>query len=169
MSFNFLLDMFWSSVYGYQLKNTGNENDAEDITIQTFAKAFNKIHSFNEEYQFNTWLIAISKNLYQDSLRKRKSSIQLKSTEEDEEGIYNIADNTLSPEDKIIIEQDLTKLLRDIKRLKPKYQEVISLRFFQELSYKEISAQIDEPVNNIKIKLLRAKKLLAEIIKKNNQ
>jgi len=58
-------------------------------------------------------------------------------------------------------------LLKDIKQLKPKYQEVIQLRYFQELSYREISEQIQEPMNNVKVKLLRAKKLLAAIIKKN--
>ncbi|SNR16305.1 RNA polymerase, sigma-24 subunit, ECF subfamily [Tenacibaculum jejuense] len=162
------MDFYWGSVYGYQLKNTGNENDAEDITIQTFAKAFNKIHLYNEEYEFNTWLIAISKNLYQDLIRKRKSSIQFKASTADEDKIYDIVDDTPSPEDKIIKEQNLAKLLRDIKKLKPKYQEVINLRFFQELSYKEISSHIDEPINNVKVKLLRAKKLLAEIIKKSD-
>jgi len=48
--------------------------------------------------------------------------------------------------------------------LKPHYQEVINLRYFQELSYKEIAIELKEPLNNIKVKLLRAKKLLAEII-----
>ncbi|TCP22161.1 RNA polymerase sigma-70 factor (ECF subfamily) [Tenacibaculum skagerrakense] len=166
MSFNFLLDAFWAIVYGYQLKNVANENDAEDITIQTFAKAFNKIHTFNEEYQFSTWLIAISKNIHQDILRKSKSSPVIKSSKADDEA-YKVIDDAPSPEDTIITEQNLAKLLKDIKQLKPKYQEVINLRFFQELSYKEISEQLDEPMNNVKVKLLRAKKLLAEIIEKN--
>jgi len=61
-------------------------------------------------------------------------------------------------------EQNLKKLLHDIKKLKPHYQEVINLRYFQELSYKEIAKKLDEPMNNIKVKLLRAKKLLAELI-----
>ncbi|CAL2094171.1 RNA polymerase sigma-70 factor, ECF subfamily [Tenacibaculum sp. 190524A05c] len=166
MSFNYLLDTYWSNVYGYQLKKVNNENDAEDITIQTFAKAFNKIHTFNKEYQFSTWLIAISKNIHQDILRKRKPSLIVQSSKVDEEA-YKVIDDSPSPEDKIITEQNLAKLLRDIKQLKPKYQEVINLRFFQELSYKEISEQLDEPMNNVKVKLLRAKKLLAEIIEKN--
>jgi RNA polymerase sigma-70 factor (ECF subfamily) len=57
--------------------------------------------------------------------------------------------------------------LQFIKILKPHYQEVIQLRYFQEMSYQEIANTIDEPLNNVKIKLLRAKKLLAEIIEKN--
>jgi RNA polymerase sigma-70 factor (ECF subfamily) len=81
--------------------------------------------------------------------------------------VYQIADENPTPEDTVIGEQNLAKLLRDIKQLKPKYQEVIQLRYFQEMSYKEISEQLEEPVNNVKIKLLRAKKVLAEIIKKS--
>ena len=165
ISFNFLLDTFWGSVYHYQLSKVKNDNEAEDITIRTFSKAFDKINTFNEEYQFKTWLITISKNVYIDFLRKKKSSIIVETTKEQEEAAFRIIDNSPSPEDKIITEQNLAKLLRDIKKLKPKYQEVINLRFFQELSYKEISEKIGEPINNVKVKLLRAKKLLAEIIK----
>ncbi len=167
MAFSFLLDTFWMYVYNYQLKKTQNENDAEDITIQTFSKAFDKIYTFDENYTFKTWLISISKNVYIDFLRKKKSSISIKTTQKQEDRIYLVADNSPTPEDKIITEQNLAQLLQDIKLLKPKYQEVIMLRFFHELSYKEISEQIKEPMNNVKVKLLRAKKLLAEIIKKS--
>ncbi|WP_422091855.1 RNA polymerase sigma factor [Tenacibaculum ovolyticum] len=166
LSFNFLLDTFWGNVYHYQLSKIKNDNDAEDITIRTFSKAFDKIHTFDEKYQFKTWLISISKNVYIDSLRKKKTSILLDTSKEQEEAAFRVIDKSPSPEDKIITEQNLAKLLKDIKKLKPKYQEIINLRFFQELSYKEISEIIGEPMNNVKIKLLRAKKLLAEIIKK---
>ncbi len=166
IAFNFLLDTFWNNVYGFQLKRTKNENDAEDITIQTFSRAFDKIETFNDKYEFNTWLITISKNIHIDLERKRKSSITHTSNTDKDGEYYSIIDESPSPEDKLIKEQNLAKLLRDIKKLKPHYQEVINLRYFQELSYKEISNQLDEPINNVKVKLLRAKKLLAEIITK---
>ena len=163
-AFKYLLDTFWSDVYHYQLKRNKNENDAEDITIQTFSKAFDKIVTFNEKYIFKTWLITISKNIHIDSLRKKNISIKADTTEDQEKEIYQIIDESPTPEDTIITEQNLAKLLRDIKQIKPKYQEVIQLRYFQELSYREISEQINEPINNVKVKLLRAKKLLAEVI-----
>jgi RNA polymerase sigma factor (sigma-70 family) len=166
-AFRFLLDTFWPNVYNYQLKRTKSENDAEDITIQTFSKAFDKIHTFDDQYAFKTWLITISKNVHIDLLRKKKASIFAETTIEQEDKVYLVVDENPTPEDKIIREQNLAKLLRDIKQLKPKYQEVIQLRYFQELSYKEISKQINEPMNNVKVKLLRAKKLLAAIIKKS--
>jgi RNA polymerase sigma-70 factor (ECF subfamily) len=164
-AFNYLLDIYWDDVYGFQLKRTHNENDAEDITIQTFSKAFDKIKTYKESYTFKTWLITISKNIHVDLLRKEKNSITQVLSKDDRKA-FEVLDESPSAEDKLITEQHLAKLLRDIKKLKPHYQEVINLRYFQELSYKEISKELDEPMNNIKVKLLRAKKLLAEIIMK---
>ncbi|KAA1246732.1 RNA polymerase sigma factor [Aquimarina sp. RZ0] len=163
-SFNFLLHTFWNDVYNFQLKRTRDEYDSEDITIQSFSRAFDKIDTFKEEYNFKTWLIQISKNIHIDLLRKRNASIRSKTTTEVDDAVYKIADDTPTPEDQLITEQNLAQLLRYIKQLKPNYQKVINLRYFQELSYREISEVLDEPMNNVKIKLLRARKLLAEII-----
>jgi RNA polymerase sigma-70 factor (ECF subfamily) len=165
IAFTFLLDQYWNEVYGFMLKRTENETDAEDISIETFAKAFDKINTYNPEFQFNTWLIAIAKNVHIDLLRKKKSSLLVEITDEEDYQAYNVPDSSPSAEDELITEQNLSQLLRYIKELKPPYQEVIQLRYFQEMSYQEISDKIQEPLSNVKIKLLRAKKLLAEIIK----
>ncbi|MDD3004444.1 sigma-70 family RNA polymerase sigma factor [Flavobacterium sp.] len=165
VAFTFLLDYYWNEVYGFMLKRTENETDAEDISIETFAKAFDKITTYNPEFQFNTWLIAIAKNVHIDLLRKKKSSLFIEITDEEDFQAYDVADSTPSAEDELITEQNLSQLLQYIKVLKPHYQEVIQLRYFQEMSYQEISDKINEPLSNVKIKLLRAKKLLAEIIK----
>jgi len=165
VAFTSLLDYYWNEVYGFMLQRTQNETDAEDITIETFAKAFDKIATYNPEFQFNTWLISIAKNAHIDMLRKKKSTLFIDITDEEDSQAYNIADSSPSAEDKLITEQNLSRLLQCIKELKPHYQEVIQLRYFQELSYQEISEELEEPLSNVKIKLLRAKKLLAEIIK----
>ena len=164
VAFTFLLDYYWNEVYGFMLKRTENETTAEDITIETFSKAFDKISTYNPEYQFNTWLISIAKNVHIDLIRKNKSSLFIEITDEQDQQAYNIADTTPSAEDVLITEQNLSQLLQFIKELKPHYQEVIQLRYFQEMSYQEIANKIDEPLSNVKIKLLRAKKLLSEII-----
>jgi len=165
VAFTSLLDYYWNEVYGFMLKRTENETDAEDITIETFAKAFDKIATYNPEFQFNTWLIAIAKNVHIDMLRKKKSTLFIDITDEEDNQAYNVADSSPSAEDQLITQQNLSQLLQFIKQLKPHYQEVIQLRYFQELSYQEISDQLAEPLANVKVKLLRAKKLLAEIIK----
>ncbi|MFZ0597093.1 MAG: sigma-70 family RNA polymerase sigma factor, partial [Flavobacterium sp.] len=112
-------------------------------------------------------LIAIAKNVYIDLLRKKKTNLFIEITDNEDQQAYNIADPTPSAEDALIKEQNLSRLLQCIKELKPHYQEVIHLRYFQEMTYQEIALKIDEPLSNVKVKLLRAKKLLAEIIERN--
>ncbi len=163
-AFKFLLDYFWNDVYGFQLKRVRNEHDAEDISIETFAKAFDKINSFDSKYTFSTWLITISKNIQIDRTRKKNASIYSNTTDTSHEQVRKIADHAPTPEDKLIKEQNLTQLLQYIKLLKPHYQDVINLRYFQEMSYNEIADNLEEPLNNVKVRLLRARKLLAEII-----
>jgi RNA polymerase sigma-70 factor (ECF subfamily) len=162
-AFNTLLNNYWSDVYRFQFSKTDDEDEAEDITIKTFSKAFDKIHLYNNRYNFKTWLISISKNIFLDHLRKQRNetiSINKKESE-----AYKIFDETPSAEDQLIIDQNLVQLLHYLKQLKPDYQEIINLRYFREMSYKEMAEKLNEPMSNIKVKLLRAKKLLAEIIK----
>lgn len=163
-AYKYLLDTFWTDVYAFQLKRTRNEYDAEEVTIQTFSRAFDKLNTFNDQYVFKTWLITISKNIHIDLVRKKNSSIRANTTDESHDKVSRIADDSPTIEDILINEQHLAQLLSDIKQLKPPYQEVINLRYFQEKSYKEIAAHLEEPLNNIKVKLLRAKKLLSQII-----
>ncbi len=164
IAFNYLLETFWNDVFGYMLKRTNNEIDAEDITIEAFFKAFDKINSFNSKFKFKTWLITIAKNTHLDSLRKQKITLTNKTTEEDEKRVYWIIDDTPLAEDLLIKEQNLAQLLKDIKKLKPHHQDIIQLRYFKELSYLEISQKMGIPINNVKVKLMRAKKLLAAVI-----
>ena len=165
IAFSSLLNTFWNEVYHFQLGRTKNENDAEDITIQTFSKAFDKIKTYDDSYEFKTWLITISKNLHVDLIRKRKRNVLDEFENSSSDAIKKVVDESPTVEDQLITEQNLASLLSHIKKLKPHYQKVINLRYFNELSYAAIANELEEPVNNVKVKLLRAKKLLAEIIK----
>jgi len=161
-AFRQLLDLHWNELYGFMIKRTENENDAEDLCLQAFSKAFDKIETYNDEFTFSTWLTSIAKNLHVDLIRKEKTR-QHQSTDVDELGL-DVIDKTLGPEDQLIRSQNLDKLLQQVRSLKPIYRDVIQLRFFQELSHKEMATQLGLSLSNVKVRLLRAKKLLAEII-----
>ena len=161
-AFRQLLDLHWNELYGFMIKRTENENDAEDLCLQAFSKAFDKIETFNNEFTFSTWLTSIAKNLHVDMIRKEKTRLH-QSTDVEEVG-RDVIDETLGPEDQLIRSQNLNKLLQQVKSLKPIYRDVIQLRFFQELSHKEIAIQLELSLSNVKVRLLRAKKLLSEII-----
>ena len=166
-AFNILLNTYWSDIYRFQLSKADSEDEAEDITIKTFSRAFEKLHLYNNSYNFKTWLISISKNIFFDHLRQQRN--QTISINRRESEAYKIFDETPSAEDQLIIDQNLAQLLLHIKKLKPHYQEIINFRYFREMSYKEMAEKLNEPMSNIKVKLLRAKKLLAEIIEKSNK
>ena len=163
-AFSFLLNFYWDDVYKFQLKRTNNEINAEDITIESFAKAFEKINTYNQKFVFKTWLITISKNLHIDQLRKNKNNFDLNQLNEN----IQIKESSPSPEDNLINEQKLKSLKSKINKLKPHYKEVIELKCFNELSYKEISIKLNQPINNIKVKVLRAKKILFQLISEND-
>ena len=84
---------------------------------------------YNPEYGFNTWLIAIAKNVHIDMLRKKKSSLFIEMNDEEDHQAYSVADESNSAEDELIIEQNLAQLLQYVKQLKPAYQEVIQMRW----------------------------------------
>jgi len=156
-----LLDEYWNDVYLFQKSRINNKNDAEDITIQTFAKAFANLKQYNPKYDFKNWLLMISKQVYIDNQRKKKMDfVSIKENNE----VFRLRDNQMAADDQLILEQNLLALKQAINQLKPHYREVIKLRYFEDLSYKEISEKIGEPLNNVKIKLLRAKKLLEKIL-----
>lgn len=166
LAFSNLLDTFWNDVYSFQLLRAKNELEAEDITIETFSKAFDKINSYKEEFVFKTWLITISKNLHIDLLRKQKRSLENNTfSYQNTTGESEVLDSTPTAEDQLIQQQNLADLLTEIKKLKPAYQKVINLRYFNEMSYAEMALELGEPVNNIKVKALRARKLLSELIR----
>ena len=68
-AFRQLLDLHWNDLYGFLIKRTENENDAEDLCLQAFSKAFDKIDTYNDDFAFSTWLTSIAKNLHVDLVK----------------------------------------------------------------------------------------------------
>ena len=106
-AYNYLLNSHWNLVYNFQLARTQDEFKAEEITIQTFSKAFNQLHTYNSSYQFGTWLITISKNLQIDLFRKEQS--RQRHLEKDNQ-LNKVIDENPTAEDALITEQNLSVL-----------------------------------------------------------
>lgn len=161
--YNYLLGTFWHQIYNFQKKRTHNDYEAEEITIQTFARAFSNLDRYDEQYSFSNWLITISKNLHIDTLRRDKNKVVGRTL--NKERLMELIDHNPTPEDALINKQSQDKLLGYVNLLKEPYREVIKLRYFEEYSYKEIATELQDPVNSVKVKLLRARRLLADVIK----
>jgi len=148
-----------------------NQTDAEDLTIQGFAKAFINIQQYSSQYAFSTWLFNIAKNNCIDFLRKkgRKSgTISIDGNYLGDNGteIKNtLTSSTLGPEDQLIKRQRAIQLYRVVDKLEPRYRKVIKLFYFKEMSHKEVSQALGMPVNTVKVNLLRGRNELYRLYK----
>ena len=159
-SFDNLLNSNWDYVYNYLLKKTSNKYISEEITIKSFSKALEKIKMYDPKYNFKTWLISIAKNNYSDYLKKKKLLFKEVNSQKIENIVYE-----LNPEQDLINKQSYENLNVKIDELKPMYRDIIKFRYLEDLSIQEISEKLNQPVNTIKIKIFRAKKLLSEKLK----
>jgi len=171
-AFSKLMKRYKDSVYYVILKMVSSPDDAEDLTIEAFGKAFNKLEKFSPEYAFSTWLFRIAINNAIDFMRKKRletlSIDQPISTESGESINPDITDNSLDPEENYIREQRRVLMREITEKLSPKYRTLIELRFFSELSYIEIAEKMDLPIGTVKAQLFRAKQLLHNVLKNSN-
>jgi RNA polymerase sigma-70 factor (ECF subfamily) len=100
-------------------------------------------------------------------LRKKNNKIILKTISNSSDLQEFSSEDHPSPEEILITNENLESLLNKIKSLNKDYRKILQLRFFEGLAYKEISKKMDQPINTIKVKLLRAKNLLNQKIEKD--
>ena len=166
-----LMSRYKDSVYYMLLKMVRNIDDAEDLTLETFGKAFKRLQQYTTSYAFSTWLFKIATNNAIDFMRKKKNegiSYSLDTSFENEEGEESriqIKDGKLDPEENMIKKQKIEHLRSVIQQLKPTYRNVIELRYFEELSYEEIASRTGLTISTIKIQLFRSRELLQNILK----
>jgi len=162
-----LLNHYWDSVYFMILKMAHNKDDAEDLTIEAFGKAFKYIHNYEPEFAFSTWLFKIANNNAIDFLRKQHTktiSIDSQGRDTDEDNPVQLQSDTPDPEEVLIGKQKTEFLKTIIKELKPRYSRLVQLRYFEEYSYEEIAETLSLPIGTVKAQLFRAKELLYHII-----
>lgn len=164
-----LLSRYRESIFHVILKMVNDRDDADDLTIETFAKAFRSLHAFRPDYAFSTWLFKIATNAGIDHIRKKKLSTYsldktIKESDGDEYQI-TVADNSLDPEEEFISSQKALMLRGFVDSLKPRYKRLIELRYYEQLSYDEISVKLEMPVGTVKAQLFRARDLLHQVIK----
>ncbi|MCG2794123.1 MAG: RNA polymerase sigma factor [Weeksellaceae bacterium] len=158
-----LINLFWVDVFSFVMNKVRDENDADEITVSVFSKILNKLDLFDPSFQFKTWILTIAQNTIIDFWRKR--------SRENEDPNANLQDVrnefARSPEELLISEEDQQKILEIIQTMDAKNQDIIRLRFFEEKSIKEIAEELHLSVANTKVRIMRAKKILSELLKED--
>ncbi len=164
-----LMGFYKDAIYFMLLKMTNNPDDADDLTIEAFGRAFKKLDQYTPEFAFSTWLFKIASNNCIDFIRRKKMDLlSINKTYDEESGTemaHNLPFHGLDPEEKFI-EKEKIKLMREVvEKLKPHYRTLVRLRYFEELSYEEIATQMDLPLGTVKAQLFRAREFLYNIMK----
>jgi len=164
-----LLERYRESIYHVILKMVGDRDDAEDLAIETFAKAFKNLPAFRPDFAFSTWLFKIATNAGIDHLRKKRlSTLSIDKTMKEADGDeyrITVADDSPNPEAELISEQKALMLRGFVDKLKPRYKRLIELRYYQQLSYEEISEILEMPIGTVKAQLFRARDLLHNVLR----
>ena len=165
-----LMERYKYSVYFMLLKMVKNKDDADDLTIEAFGKAFKRLRQYTPDYAFSTWLFKIASNNAIDFIRKKKNQklISMDKGFENEEGgtvSLEVKAESLDPEENFMKKQKVELLREIVDKLKPKYKELIEMRYYEELSYEEISEKLNLPIGTVKAQLFRARDFLYNILK----
>lgn len=164
-----LMEMYRESIYFMMLKMVRSEDDAEDLTIEAFGKAFNRLHQYSPSFAFSTWLFKIASNNAIDHIRKKRikvTSMDSGYTNDDGESVsIDVKSGEKNPAEEAMHLQKVEMMREIVKKLKPRYRDLIEKRYFQELSYEEIAQDMDLPLGTVKAQLFRARAFLADMMK----
>lgn len=168
-----LMQRYKDSIYFMALKMVNNKDDAMDLTVETFGKAFENLEKYKPDFAFSTWLFRIATNNCIDFIRKKRIdvvSLHTLTDDDREERQFEIRSENLNPEETSIKKQENEKLKNIVDQLPSRYRTLIILRYFEEQSYEEIANQLDLPLGTVKAQLFRARDLLANVMnrKKTN-
>lgn len=165
-----LMGKYRDSIYYMVNKMVRNTDDAEDLTIEAFGKAFHRINQYSPDYAFSTWLFKIASNNCIDFIRKKRLQMtSMDTTYESQDGEYTgmqVRTEDLDPEEEAIKNQKVKMMRLLVEKLKPRYRVLVEKRYFEELSYEEIAEELDLPLGTVKAQLFRAREFLANMMEK---
>ena len=168
MAYNELMKLYRDPLYFMLYEKVNNQEVAKDLTIEALGKAFKKLHLYTPEYTFSTWLFTVAKNHCIDYLRKKKLPItsinNIMFNKDGKRTSFDIISNDLMPDQKMEKSQRIAILRQIVNKLKPKYRQLVKLRYFKEMTYDEISEALEIPIGTVKAQLYRSREQLFKIL-----
>ncbi len=164
-AFAVLVERYKDAVQNLAYRMLSNATEAEDVTQETFVRAFTQLVTYKPAHKFSTWLLSIASHLAIDQLRRRRF---LALPLEDVPFLEWIVDTGTSPEQSAVAGEQQDEIQTYLQRLPSKYRAVIVLRYWYDFSYEEISATLKLTPALVKARLHRARELLARYMKQNS-
>jgi len=163
-----LMERYRDSIFHLCRKMVFNDDDADDLTIETFGKAFQRLKQYTPAFAFSTWLFKIASNHCIDFIRKKRiKALSLDrgiATEEGGSIQITVTDEAPDPIETLEKKQRIEMMRLVVSELKPRYRRLVELRYFEEYSYDEIALELDLPLGTVKAQLFRARDILASVM-----
>ncbi len=165
-----LMQRYRDSIYFMLLKMINNKDDADDLTIEAFGKAFKRLHQYTPNYAFSTWLFKIASNNCIDWIRKqKKKTFSIDNpigTDDGDEMTIELKGDGPDPMEVVMKDQKNAIMREVVEKLKPRYRTLVELRYYKEYSYEEIADELDLPLGTVKAQLFRAREFLLNLMEK---
>ena len=166
-AFGELYDQYYSQIFGYGLKRVANVEVAQDITSEVFFKALKHLGKFRwQNISFSFWLYRIAANQINDYFWKGKRKMSPLEESPEPASPSDPSVDLLEAEEELRRQADFLVLHKSILELPSKYQEVITLRFFENRQFKEIGQILGMREGAAKALLRRSLKNLRKLIEK---
>jgi RNA polymerase sigma-70 factor (ECF subfamily) len=165
-----LFKRYWKRLFFTVNKLIPDKEEARDITMEAFSKAFDNLHRFRKDYGFNTWLYRVAINHSLDHLRRKRLPTMPLSVFAVEDtydfftwGNDQDCDNK-NPEEQIMQWQHSVAIHRRLYELPPLLRDIARMRFEDAYSYGEIATALDLPMGTVKARIHRARHMLREAL-----
>ncbi len=162
--FAVLVERYKDAVQNLAYRMLGNVTEAEDVTQETFVRAYTQLGTYKPVHKFSTWLLSIASHLAIDQLRRRRF---LALPLEDVPFLEWLPDMGVGPEQSALQGEQQDEIQEYLQMLPSKYRAVIVLRYWYDFSYEEISQALKLTPALVKARLHRARELLARYMQKN--
>jgi RNA polymerase sigma-70 factor (ECF subfamily) len=163
--FRRLVERHQRGILGLTYRMLGNKAEAEDMAQQTFVDAFTALRDFNPTYKFSSWLYRIAINNCKDYLKSKKRTEQpLETDPSPGEAVFS--GGLVDPETATAQHELSEHMSRALNKLPVKYRTVIILKDMDDLSYEEIRSILKLPITTLKIRVVRGRRMLKDILEK---
>lgn len=156
-AFDELVKQYLPLVYSFAFRLVYDRTTAEDLSQETFLKAWKKIKTFDSSRSFKPWLLKITRNLAYDYLRKKKALNFSQLNENEQIYLENLASEISSPEKEAQSGETRQEVLDTLSKLKKEQREALLMHYVEDLSAPEISEILEEPLETIRTRLRRAR------------
>ncbi len=150
-------------VYRYLYQQTGNAQDAEDLTATTFSKALDSLDRYEDQGRFAAWLFSIARHTLRDYQRRRRLHLDV------DQFAPTLADPAPPPEAQLLRGERDRELHRLLGQLPSEQREALTLRFFGELSTRDVAGVLGRSEGAVKMLVLRAMDKLRDHYRREDQ